>query len=98
MRILDNVIDLNFYPIKESEITSKKYRSVGLGFLGLAEYLATHKLAYDSKEARDVVDVLFEKFAYETLKASNKLAKDFLHQWQADSLKCPLDLWHIRLL
>lgn len=76
MRILDNVIDLNFYPIKESEITSKKYRSVGLGFLGLAEYLATHKLAYNTKEARDVVDVLFEKFAYQTLKASNKLAKE----------------------
>jgi len=33
MRILDNVIDLNFYPVKEAELTSKKYRSVGLGFL-----------------------------------------------------------------
>ncbi|PID34497.1 MAG: ribonucleotide-diphosphate reductase subunit alpha, partial [candidate division SR1 bacterium] len=37
MRLLDNVIDLNFYPIKEAEVTAKKYRSVGLGFLGLAE-------------------------------------------------------------
>ncbi|MDD3794167.1 MAG: ribonucleoside-diphosphate reductase subunit alpha [Candidatus Gracilibacteria bacterium] len=74
MRILDNVIDLNFYPIKEAEKTAKKYRSVGLGFLGLAEYLAVNKLAYDSKEAREVVDKLFEKYAYETLKASNELA------------------------
>jgi ribonucleoside-diphosphate reductase alpha chain len=33
MRILDNVITLNYYPIKEAELTAKKYRSVGLGFL-----------------------------------------------------------------
>lgn len=76
MRVLDNVITLNFYPVKETEITAKKYRSVWLGFLWLAEYLATHKLAYDSKDARDVTDKLFEKYAYHTLKASNKLAKE----------------------
>ncbi len=76
MRLLDNVIDLNFYPIKEAKRTALKYRSVWLGFLWLAEYLAVNKLSYDSKEARDVVDVLFEKYAYTTLKASNKLAKE----------------------
>ena len=76
MRILDNVIDLNFYPIKEAERTSKRYRSVWLGFLWLAEYLAVNKLAYDTKEARDVTDELFEKYAYYTLKASNKLAEE----------------------
>jgi ribonucleoside-diphosphate reductase alpha chain len=76
MKLLDNVIDLNYYPIKESEITSKKYRSVWLWFLWLAEYLAVNKLAYDSKEARDVTDKLFEKYAYYTLKSSNKLAKE----------------------
>jgi ribonucleoside-diphosphate reductase alpha chain len=75
MRLLDNVIDLNFYPIKEAEITAKKYRSVGLGFLGLAEYLAVNQISYDTKEARDVVDVLFEKYSYQTLKTSNELAK-----------------------
>lgn len=78
MRLLDNVIDLNFYPIKEAEATAKKYRSVWLWFLWLAEYLAVNKLAYDSKEARDVVDKLFEKFAYRTLKTSNELA---LERW-----------------
>jgi ribonucleoside-diphosphate reductase alpha chain len=76
MRLLDNVIDLNFYPIKEAEMTSKKYRSVGLGYLGLAEYLAVNHLAYDTKEARDHVDVLFEKFAYEALSSSNQLARE----------------------
>jgi ribonucleoside-diphosphate reductase alpha chain len=76
MRILDNVVDLNYYPIKESELTSKKYRSVGLGFLGLAEYLAVNHLAYDSKEARDEVDTIMEKFAYEALSASNELSEE----------------------
>ncbi len=76
MRLLDNVIDLNFYPIKEAKRTALKYRSVWLWFLWLAEYLAVNKLSYDSQEARDVVDKLFEKYTYYTLKASNKLAKE----------------------
>ncbi len=74
MKILDNVIDLNYYPMKEAELTAKKYRSVGLWFLWLAEYLAVNKIAYDSEEAREVVDKMMEKFAYETFKASNDLA------------------------
>lgn len=76
MRILDNVIDLNYYPIKEAERTAKRYRSVGLGFLGLAEYLAVNHLAYDSAEARARVDEIMEYFAYYTFKASNKLAEE----------------------
>ncbi len=74
-KILDNVITLNFYPTKESEITAKKYRSIWLGFLWLAELLATNHLAYDSQEAREYVDWLFELYSLETLKSSNKLAK-----------------------
>lgn len=76
MKILDNVIDLNYYPIKEAEVTAKKYRSVWVGFLGLAEYLAVSHIAYDSKEARDLVDKIMEKFAYHTFKASNELAAE----------------------
>lgn len=76
MKILDNVIDLNFYPVKEVERTAKRYRSVWLWFLWLAEYLAVNKLAYDSKEAREVVDKMMEKFAYETFKSSNEIAKE----------------------
>ena len=74
MRALDNVITLNYFPIKEAEKTAEKYRSVGLGFLGLAEYLAVNHLKYDSAEARAVVNKLFEKYAFATLKASNELA------------------------
>lgn len=74
MRVLDNVITLNFYPIKEAEITAKKYRSVGLGFMGLAEYLACNGFSYDTREAREETDKLFEKYALATLRESNKLA------------------------
>ncbi len=76
MRVLDNVITLNFYPIKESELTAKKYRSVGLGFMGLAEYLACNGFAYHKKESREHVDELFEKYAFETLQSSMSLSKE----------------------
>lgn len=79
MRVLDNVITLNYYPIKEAERTALRYRSVGLGYLGLAEYLATHSLAYESAEAREVVDKLFERYAYHTYRASVDLAKERGH-------------------
>lgn len=76
MRVLDNVITLNYYPIKEAERTSKRYRSVGLGYLGLAEYLAVRKIAYDSPEARAEVDRLFERYTYHTYRASIDIAKE----------------------
>jgi ribonucleoside-diphosphate reductase alpha chain len=76
MRILDNVITLNFYPIKEAELTAKKYRSVWLWFLGLAEYLAVNKLAYDSVEARTEVDRIMELFAYEAIRSSCNISKE----------------------
>jgi len=76
MRILDNVISLNFYPVKETEITAKKYRSVWLGYLWLAEYLAVNQLAYESQDARNHVNDLFEKYTYYTYKESIQLAKE----------------------
>lgn len=79
MRVLDNVIDLNFYPIKEAELTAKKYRSVWLWYLGLAEYLAVNKLAYDSPKAREVVDDLLEQCALSAFTSSNELA---LERWK----------------
>lgn len=76
MRVLDNVITLNYYPIKEAERTALRYRSVGLGYLGLAEYLAVNHMAYDSEEARNRVDALFAEYAYATYRASVDLAKE----------------------
>lgn len=77
MKILDNVITLNYYPILEAKLTAMKYRAVWLWYMWLAEYLATTaKIRYDSKEAANHVDDLFEKFAYYTYKASNLLSEE----------------------
>ncbi len=73
-RLLDNLITLNRFPVAEADRTSQRYRSIGIGYLGLAEYLATRKLAYDSPEAREKVDALFEKYTYHTYKSSAELA------------------------
>lgn len=79
MRALDNVITLNYYPIKESERTAKRYRPVGVGYLGLAEYLATNHIAYDSEEAKTEVNKLFERYSYHMYRASADLAKERGH-------------------
>jgi len=79
MRVLDNVISLNYFPIKEAELTAHKYRSVWLGFLGLSEYLATHQMMYDSQVAVDHVNHLFERYAYHVFSASKNLSKE---RWQ----------------
>jgi len=76
MRMLDNVITLNYYPIQEAKRTAMRYRSVGLGYLGLAEYLAVQKIAYDSEAAREATDQLFSKYALATYRASVDLAKE----------------------
>lgn len=76
MRVLDNVVTLNYYPIQEARRTALRYRSVGLGYLGLAEYLATRQLAYDSEEARREVDRLFERYTFHTYRASVDIAQE----------------------
>lgn len=75
-RLLDNLITLNRFPVKEAERTSERYRSIGIGYLGLSEYLATNKIAYDSPEAREITDKLFEKYTFHTYKASAELAAE----------------------
>ncbi len=75
-RLLDNVITITKFPIKAAEMTALKYRSIGIGYLGLAEHLATHSMAYDSPEARAHVDSLFELFTYYTYRASIAIAKE----------------------
>ncbi len=75
-RLLDNVITITKFPIKAAELTAMKYRSIGIGYLGLAEYLATRAMAYDSPEARSTVDALFELYTYYTYRASVDIARE----------------------
>ena len=79
LRVLDNVITLNYYPIKEAERTALRYRSIGIGYLGLAEYLAVRRISYDTPAAREDVDLLFAEYAYHTYRASVDLARERGH-------------------
>ena len=79
VRGLDELIDYQNYPIKAAEICTKARRSLGIGFIGLAHYLAKLGYNYDSQEAWDAVHGLSESFQYYLLKASNQLAKEKGH-------------------
>lgn len=77
VRALDSLIDLQGYPVQAAEISTKARRSLGIGYIGLAHFLAKNKAKYDSQEAWDAVHKLTEAFQYYLLKASNNMAKEF---------------------
>ena len=76
VRSLDELIDYQEYPVKAAETATRARRSLGIGFIGLAHYLAKLGFKYDSQEAWDAVHKLTESFQYFLLKASNNLAKE----------------------
>ena len=76
VRGLEELIDYQQYPIISAETATKARRSLGIGFIGLAHYLAKLGYNYDSQEAWDAVHGLSESFQYYLLKASNQLAKE----------------------
>ena len=76
VRGLDELIDYQKYPVAAAEIATKARRSLGIGFIGLAHYLAKLGYNYASQEAWDAVHGLSESFQYYLLKASNQLAKE----------------------
>ena len=76
VRALEEIIDYQRYPIKAAEISTKARRSLGVGYIGLAHFLAKNKVNYANKEAWQLVHDLSEAFQYYLLKASNKLAQE----------------------
>jgi ribonucleoside-diphosphate reductase alpha chain len=79
VRSLEEIIEYQNYPVKAAENFTKRRRSLGIGYIGLAHYLAKLGFNYDSKEAWDAVHLLSESFQYYLLKASNQLAKEKGH-------------------
>ena len=79
VRSLDELIDYQEYPVKAAEVATKARRSLGIGFIGLAHYLAKLGFKYESQEAWDAVHGLAESFQFYLLKASNKLAQEKGH-------------------
>ena len=73
------MIDYQQYPVKAAEVATRARRSLGIGFIGLAHYLAKLGYKYDSQEAWDAVHKLSESFQYYLLKASNKIAQEKGH-------------------
>ena len=76
VRALDEVIDYQNYPVKAAEISTKKRRSLGIGYIGLAHFLAKNKVKYDDEEAHKLVHRLTEHFQFNLLKTSVELAKE----------------------
>jgi ribonucleoside-diphosphate reductase alpha chain len=76
VRALDEIIDYQKYPVKAAEISTKARRSLGVGYIGLAHYLAKHGCKYSDKKALTKVHELTEAFQYYLLRASNKLAQE----------------------
>lgn len=76
VRNLDNVIDANYYPTKETENSNMRHRPIGLGVQGLADVFAKMKLAFDSDEARQLNKDIFEHMYYYAMKESCQLADE----------------------
>mgnify|MGYP001168973889 CR=1 FL=1 len=76
VRGLEELIDYQEYPVKAAELATKARRSLGVGFIGLAHYLAKLGYKYESQEAWDAVHGLAESFQYYLIKSSNEIAKE----------------------
>lgn len=76
VRMLDNVIDLNTIEVKQAQLTNEKYRAVGLGTFGWHHLLALKSIDWESEEAVDFADELYEEISFLTINASMELAAE----------------------
>jgi len=76
VRALEQIIDYQDYPVKAAEVSTKRRRSLGIGYIGLAHYLAKNSVKYSDPKAWELVDRLSEAFQFYLLKASNNIAKE----------------------
>ncbi|MDC7127129.1 MAG: ribonucleoside-diphosphate reductase subunit alpha [Spirochaetales bacterium] len=76
VRALDNVIDLNFYPVPYAEITNKEYRSLGLGISGYHHFLAKEGIRWESEEHLSAADRILERINFAAIEASAELASE----------------------
>lgn len=76
VRMLDNVIDLNFYPTKEAHTSNFRHRPIGLGLMGFQDALFMLNIPFISEKAREFSDVLMEKISYFSIETSCLLAQE----------------------
>ena len=76
VRGLEELIDYQEYPVSAAELSTRARRSLGIGYIGLAHYLAKNRVKYGDQNAWNLVHELTEKFQYYLLKSSNEIAKE----------------------
>jgi len=76
IRMLDNVIDLNYYPVRKTKDTNLRNRAIGLGAMGEAQMLAEKQIFWGSEEHLKTIDEIFEGISYHAINASCDLAKE----------------------
>ena len=76
VRALDNVINLNFYPVPYAQLTNQRYRSIGLGISGYHHALAKRRIKWESEEHLEFMDKVFETINRAAILASSNLAKE----------------------
>ena len=76
IRMLDNVIDINFYAVEAAETSNMRHRPIGLGIMGFHDALYMLNTPYASQEAVDFADTSMEMVSYYAIKASSDLAKE----------------------
>lgn len=76
VRMLDNVIDINFYPTDEAKNSNLRHRPIGLGLMGLQDFFFMSKVAMSSSEALSLNDSIMEFISYQAISASAQLAEE----------------------
>ena len=98
VRSLEELIDYQEYPVKAAEISTINRRSLGIGYIGLAHYLAKHGEHYEDSNSWKLVHDLTEAFQYYLLKSSNELAKEkgacgYFHRTKYSQGILPIDTY-----
>ena len=96
VRGLEELIDYQQYPVNAAEKSTLARRSLGIGYIGLAHFLAKNKVKYDDPKAWELVHELTESFQYNLLRASNNIAKErgaceYFHRTKYAEGKLPID-------
>jgi ribonucleoside-diphosphate reductase alpha chain len=99
IRMLDNVIDINFYPTDEAANSNLNNRPVGLGMMGVHDILHLLNIPIDSNKSIELNDKLFEFYSYHSILSSSKLAEErgqykTFHGSLWDQNVLPLDSWN----
>jgi len=76
IRMLDNVIDLNFYPLRKVKATNLNSRAIGLGVMGESQMLAESSLTWGSDDHLKKIDYIMEAISYNAIESSSNLAKE----------------------